>query len=438
MVKDLNNDLYVFTNGSAGFGIDKLNSSGQVLWSKSAAGTANVVAYKIDGENNLIVLGNLASPVTIGNLAAQPNGERSFFILKVSPGSSVLQLNVYGSTEDTYATDLFINARGHYLIGGASRGSFDFNGTQISGDAFTRFFMIKTDASQHVLWWETNAYASPEGEAWIDELVETNSGIIYATFTCYGLLSYHGHNFGSSGQFLVKLDANRNIAWDHYLCYPAESFSTYSDLQLAADTLFMNMYFSHHGSSAYIYRWTPDGAQSSVMLANHHMAFGIHDNILYYASAGQDQPWTTQYYYRKMGRMNTGLMPVGTADSVVTSYAGYYALEVMNPGSLYITGYGDGMFNNFVGRYLLSGATGVAARDEAAIREVFPNPSSGLFCLPETADMPTLRVFDVNGTLINFSSRENRIDLSAYPAGVYFLRMKLNDGEVVWKKLVVQ
>jgi hypothetical protein len=436
IVKDLNNDLYVLANISSGFTITKFNTGGQVEWTKGVFGPALVKAYKVNADNELVIAGNCTGEIVLDSAVAQPRGERSFFLLKLSAAGNLLELAVYGSASDTYVNDLFINGRGEYLLAGGFRGSFDMNGREISGDHLNRFFLIKTDARQQVLWSEVNSFASATGEAWMDEIVETSSGTIYATFSCYGLLSFKGYAFQSSGQFLVRLDTNRQIMWNQYLCYPAESFRTYSDMQLAGDTVFMNMYFTHHYSNAYIFRWSPDGTERYIILDQHSMAYAVHNNIIYYASAGHDQPINPQNFYRKVGRLTSGLEKLSQADSVLTDFTGFCSMEVIDPANLYISANGDGLSHNFIGRYALANTMLPPGAEASLASRVYPNPSNGIFYLSQETDQAEVKVFTARGQAVRFGAGHRTIDLSGNAPGLYFVRME-SQGRIAWEKLML-
>jgi hypothetical protein len=69
--------------------------------------------------------------------------------------------------------------------------------------------------------------------------------------------------------------------------------------------------------------------------------------------------------------------------------------------------------------------------------EIFPNPSTGIFNLTisDEAKIETVFVTDIAGKKIKEPVKKNEIDLSAYPAGIYFLNIATEDGSAV-KKLI--
>jgi hypothetical protein len=87
--------------------------------------------------------------------------------------------------------------------------------------------------------------------------------------------------------------------------------------------------------------------------------------------------------------------------------------------------------------------TSTSAAAPANWGRVFPNPSDGLFFwdLPAEAKAFTFSVHDIYGRPIiapRLGQPRLAIDLSGYPAGLYFLHAKLADGLIVKQKLVLQ
>lgn len=73
--------------------------------------------------------------------------------------------------------------------------------------------------------------------------------------------------------------------------------------------------------------------------------------------------------------------------------------------------------------------------------EIFPNPSSGLFQIEGLALGSELSICNLMGEKLkefSVSSGSTAIDLTAYPSGVYFLRVKLDDRNFYDKKLIKQ
>ena len=79
--------------------------------------------------------------------------------------------------------------------------------------------------------------------------------------------------------------------------------------------------------------------------------------------------------------------------------------------------------------------------------QLYPNPTDGRLTIDLTAFLEqaaTLEILDLNGQLILrrelglIEQSTERLDLSAYPAGIYFVRLRLDDGTTALRRVVVQ
>ncbi|MCG9912154.1 MAG: T9SS type A sorting domain-containing protein [Flavobacteriales bacterium] len=65
---------------------------------------------------------------------------------------------------------------------------------------------------------------------------------------------------------------------------------------------------------------------------------------------------------------------------------------------------------------------------------LFPNPTSGLISIESEKDVQRVEVKDVNGkTILNAVPVQHRIDISAFPSGIYFITLESEAGKSVHK-----
>ena len=67
---------------------------------------------------------------------------------------------------------------------------------------------------------------------------------------------------------------------------------------------------------------------------------------------------------------------------------------------------------------------------------IYPNPTSDFVTIKSKVDVISLAVYSVDGKKLSENYKENRIDLSAYPTGVYFLTIALKDGTTFNHKII--
>jgi hypothetical protein len=102
--------------------------------------------------------------------------------------------------------------------------------------------------------------------------------------------------------------------------------------------------------------------------------------------------------------------------------------------------------NSIAGSAPIIVVTGTNGNDLVNGISVFPNPSSGKFNIDlgnaKLTDGTAIEVMNVSGSVVDVVYAEQKknpaIDLSGLSDGIYFIRLYLNDGSVVMRKVVIQ
>ena len=86
--------------------------------------------------------------------------------------------------------------------------------------------------------------------------------------------------------------------------------------------------------------------------------------------------------------------------------------------------------------------TGIINNEQLIINNlsISPNPTSGKFRISSSGKVETIEVYNVLGEIVYFENQDSRIknqdiDISNEPAGIYFVRIRTQD-HIVVKKLV--
>ncbi|MCE3280229.1 MAG: hypothetical protein K0S44_2420 [Bacteroidetes bacterium] len=441
IIKDKNNDIYTYTNISdqvngnpLGVSIEKLFQAGTSAWIHNINGAFEITGCQVDASNNLILIGNLTSSFTAGTFTLSPKGNRSFFIVKISPSSVILSADVYGGTEETYANSISITSTGDYLIGGGFKGSFEMNGDTIQGDTFTNAFIIKADSLGNIVWAETTDFYVGGGEAWVDEVLETSSGKLYAIINMYGgYMVLNGYQLNSStGQHIILLDNNHQVVFAELIGYEGISaWPRNSGLKTSGDTAYIKSLSSYHHSSSSIRMWLDNGTSMSAGWGGSNIGYDIANEKIYYASISVNDPDTGSYYFRKIGTINSDLDYTSQVyDSSLTTGGNFTGLEYINNNSLYIAGYNDGTNDYFVGKYMLSTSAGVADIKESEV-SIYPNPTNNILNIDFSkfaGESVTVSIFNaVGGKLLERKVKKaihaEKFDLSSCSAGVYLIKI---------------
>ena len=81
---------------------------------------------------------------------------------------------------------------------------------------------------------------------------------------------------------------------------------------------------------------------------------------------------------------------------------------------------------------------GIRARGASEV-SVYPNPTNGIFNIYSNSTINSISIYDVNGRLLSLvESTSNSIDLTGFENGLYIVKIILQDGVVVSKKIVKQ
>ncbi|MBT2622698.1 peptide-N-glycosidase F-related protein [Chryseobacterium sp. ISL-6] len=67
---------------------------------------------------------------------------------------------------------------------------------------------------------------------------------------------------------------------------------------------------------------------------------------------------------------------------------------------------------------------------------IYPNPTSDFVNIKSKADVASISLFSIDGKKLSENYNENRIDLSVYSTGIYFLNIVLKDGTTFKHKII--
>ncbi|MCW3072632.1 MAG: hypothetical protein JWO44_2522 [Bacteroidetes bacterium] len=435
IVMDHSNRVYAYrhvnTSSIGGFSMDKLDVTGAILWSASISGDAMVTAVRVDAADNVLLLGNITSACAIQGQALIPVGSQSFFLVKLSPSGAVLSSSVYGSPTVTFANDLFITSSGDYLIGGASSGTFSMNGYAINGDTLQTCFLVKTDASQNVIWADKGVMTS--GSSAIDEIAETTSGNYFMVLNMqFGFVDFNGpYTFSSgTGQYITYMNSARQIQSDAYFGYTGLSFFHPYKLSVINDNAYMKNQASHHDYAGEIYRWDPACVQTNIGWPGSNIGYSTLNGKVYFSIIEWNNSGMPNNFWRKLGTLSPVLaIEKQHVDSTGTDGADI-DMQAIDTNSYYILE-DESFFGVFVGKYNMSLAASVAGINKKSNPlSVYPNPASGSITVKglEPGD-ELIRIYNPLGMLVfTAAASDPQIAIGMLPPAVYSLEAAGKNG----------
>ncbi|MBL4753048.1 MAG: SBBP repeat-containing protein [Flavobacteriales bacterium] len=211
------------TNGSDDIFIAKYDSSGNILWAKSAGGSSFDMGYSIatDVSGNFFVIGSFQSPtltfdsITLVNSNA---GSSDIFIVKYNTNGNVIWAqSIMGSAWD-HGRSISTDSNGNIFVTGSfGSPTLTVGSTSLVNTGVLDLFIVKYDSGGNVLWVKSEGGSAADGGSSVSA---DTSGNIYMT----GGFSSPTITFGSttltntdtsftSDVFLVKYNTDGNVLW---------------------------------------------------------------------------------------------------------------------------------------------------------------------------------------------------------------------------------
>jgi hypothetical protein len=141
------------TNGATGnLFIVKYSSNGNVIWAKSEGGSANVDVSDVstDANGNILLTGEFTSPgITFGTTTFTNTGVSDFFILKYNTSGNLLWAKTAGGNVDDKGNSVVTDANGNIFVTGFfTSPTITFGTTTLTKVVGLDFFLLKiSDAS---------------------------------------------------------------------------------------------------------------------------------------------------------------------------------------------------------------------------------------------------------------------------------------------------
>ena len=198
------------------------------IWAKSA-GNANDPRIAVDASGNVYVTGSFSDDsLTFGSITLIRNKESTevisradMFVVKYDPNGQVLWAKSAGGSEDEYARDIAVDARGNvYVIGEFKSDRLTLGSTTLKrkgeGDFFRRsdIFIVKYDSNGQVLWAKS---VGGNDDEYARSIAVDAGGNVYVTgYFVSDTLTFGPITLRKVGRvniFLVKYDPNGQVLW---------------------------------------------------------------------------------------------------------------------------------------------------------------------------------------------------------------------------------
>jgi uncharacterized delta-60 repeat protein len=178
-----------FGAGGWDFYVVKLDSSGNVIWTKTIGGGSDDVARSIIQSSD-------GGYVVAGWTNSFGAGGWDFYVVKLDSSGNVVWTKTIGGIGDDQAWSIIQSSDGGYVVAG-NTSSFGAGGWD--------FYVVKLDANGNVVWTKTIGGTGSQDEAW-SIIQSSDGGYVVAGWS---------DSFGAGLRdfYVVKLDANGNVVW---------------------------------------------------------------------------------------------------------------------------------------------------------------------------------------------------------------------------------
>jgi hypothetical protein len=177
-----------FGTGGADFYVVKLDSSGNVQWTKTIGGSSDEWAFSIIQSSD-------GGYVVAGETYSFGAGYFDMYVVKLDSSGNVQWTKTIGGSSDDRAFSIIQSSDGGYVVAGFTS-SFGTGGAD--------FYVVKLDSSGNVQWTKTIGGSSDE---WAFSIIQSSDGGYVVAGETYSF------GAGYFDMYVVKLDSSGNVQW---------------------------------------------------------------------------------------------------------------------------------------------------------------------------------------------------------------------------------
>ena len=170
---------------------------GGARWAKTFGGLGDDTARAIatDAAGNIVVVGSVSSAIDFGIGASPYQGGLDVFVLKLDSEGNVLWSKTFGTAQNDIASGVGIDPGGNILVGGTG-GAIDFGFGPLQNKGMGDVFVVKLKPDGAVIW--AQSYGGPGADQLLDLNVGPD-GDPYITGSYTGIMSFLGGALPDAG-----------------------------------------------------------------------------------------------------------------------------------------------------------------------------------------------------------------------------------------------
>jgi hypothetical protein len=408
-----------FTLTSAGLKdifVMKYDSSGNFVWAKGIGSTGNDIGSDIslDGSGNLLITGTFEGTVdfdasSTGTTNLTSAGGTDAFLAKYDTAGNFVWAKQMGGSQAEMPTDIRVDASGNtYLTGYFSSSNADFDpgaGTaSLSSAGDDDIFMASYDAAGDYLWAE---HVGGTGRERAFAMTVENAEYIYLAGTYTGTVDFDPS--ANTNNLTASSGPNDIYIAKYSFCVPVAVDAAESICE-GDGYLFDGMLLTTAGT--YTATFTAASGCDSVVTLD--LAVDTVEAFTVSKSLATLTATTLTADYQWLDCDNDTLITGATSATFVATTNGSYAVIVTQ----------NGCSDTSACVTVDSLGIGINEHTNGALKEVYPNPSQGVFTV-ELKKATTLFVFDITGEEVyreQVRAGKSQLNLQTLSDGIYYLR----------------
>lgn len=394
-ISDSNDNDFMENYGVGDGRIIKLDTNGNLEWSKNYGGTGQdeIKSILSNGDGTFTLAGSTGSS---DYDLTENQGGWDFWVFKIDSSGGVIWSQSFGGSQYDFGQDVISTQEGGLLVGGYT----DSNDFDVLGNfGQTDYWVLKLDALGNLEWSKTY------GGSHIDQLyglTQTDSGdfgLVGHTDSSDFLVS---NNYGEVDVWLLKIDAAGNILW-------ARNYGSSSSEEAYA--------ISSHNNQFFI-----TGMSGDIIDHDLTEVFGLVDLWMFKVDSSGELIWQKSmgYHWADYGK----------------------SIQMDTNGNWVVAGHFeyDNLTNQFedinMDFWIINFADAeLSTIDQTkSLVSIYPNPTQNLLFFSE--ELNQIEIYNPLGQKVKTSQKGTHINLSKFPKGTYFLKAKTINGTSVEKKFL--
>lgn len=189
----------------------------EFYWGKQAGSTD----ISVDENDNIYVIGNFNSTISVDNNVFNTKGDWDFHVSKLDNSGDIKWVKQFGSANAESATTIHADNQGNVYISGYFDQDLALGNDTLKGNGFSNnIYLLKLDANGNVLW--ANEITGVGRNHILNNIATDKAGYIYMCTSVsqtvgmnivLGSYSFPGSGNNDEDIFIIKYNTNGDVVW---------------------------------------------------------------------------------------------------------------------------------------------------------------------------------------------------------------------------------